>query len=54
VIARHCAPDIPYAGGLNERMDVRARILHAAMLAALLVGLWQGYGAWVIARLCDG
>jgi hypothetical protein len=34
-------------------MDVRQRILHAAMLATLLVGLWQGYGAWLLARLSD-
>jgi hypothetical protein len=31
-------------------MDTFRKCLHAAAIVALAVGLWQGYGAWLLAR----
>jgi hypothetical protein len=30
-------------------MDSLKKLFHAALLAALVMGLWQGYGAWLVA-----
>jgi hypothetical protein len=31
-------------------MDALKKMLHAALLVTLLVGLWLGYGEWLVAR----
>jgi hypothetical protein len=30
-------------------MDALKKVLHIALFATLLIGLWQGYGRWLIA-----
>jgi hypothetical protein len=30
-------------------MDSLKKLFHAALVAALVWGLWQGYGAWLVA-----
>jgi hypothetical protein len=35
-------------------MDARKLLFHAALVATLIVGLWQSYGAWLLSRLGHG
>ena len=36
---------------MDTRMDLRERVMHGLLITAVLVGLWQGYGAWLLAVL---
>jgi hypothetical protein len=31
-------------------MDALKKLLHTALVLTLLIGLWQGYGRWLISR----